>query len=663
MNKYIPQKTLSSRYTLPWFTRDLRRQHRKKQRLYRRAQTHNTPHNWSAYVKHQKTFAKNIKIAEHKHIADYLSDNVRNNRRHFFKFFKTRRQDTNTITSLKDHTNTLITTPQHKAQILNTHFQSVHTQEDNQIPNMPHSPFPNIPALHITTNGIQKLLEGLDTTKSTGPDNIPAFILKSCASILAPILQVIYTQSLSSSSLPSDWLLANVNPLFKTGDRTDPSNYRPISLTSIPCKIFEHIIHKHIMNHLDANNILTDTQHGFRPRRSCESQLITTYHDIVRQLDQRDIKQVDTIVLDFAKAFDKVPHKRLTLKLRYYGISGPLLHWITVFLTNRTQRVLLDGSSSDTIPVSSGVPQGTVLGPLLFLLYINDLPLSTPNSTTRLFADDSLLYRAVKTRDDCRLLQQDLDALQQWERAWQMNFRPDKCKTLRFTRSHNPIHHIYTLHNTQLESVLSHKYLGIHLSTNLKFNTHIDSIYSQANRTLGFLRRNLHGCTQDTKHLAYNTLVRPTLEYCSAVWDPYTHRNINMLEKINTKAARFITNNYTQAPGITTHLKQQINMDHLHIRRQTHRLTLMYKITNNYIDINPHTYLHNTNSRTRNTHSLTFQTYHTNTDTYKHSYFPQTIRDWNRLPQYIFNNMTIDSFTKQLHAYLSQQHTNINTHT
>ncbi len=235
------------------------------------------------------------------------------------------------------------------------------------------------------------------------------------------------------------------------------------------------------MNHLDANNILTDTQHGFRPRRSCESQLITTFHDIAEQLNQHDIKQIDAIVLDFAKAFNKVPHKRLTLKLKYYGISGPILHRLTAFLTDRTQRVLLDGSSSDTVPVSSGVPQGTVLGPLLFLLYINDLPLSTRNSSTRLFADDSLLYKAVKTSDDCRFLQQDLDALQQWKRTWQMHFRPDKCKILQFTRSHSPIHHIYTLHDTQLEPVQTHKYLGVHLSTNLKFNTHIYTICSKSN--------------------------------------------------------------------------------------------------------------------------------------------------------------------------------------
>ena len=501
-------------------------------------------------------------------------------------------------------------------------------------------------------------------TKATGPDRIPAYILKHCAPILAPILQSIFTQSLTTASLPHDWLCANINPLFKTGDRTDPTNYRPISLTSIPCKILEHIIHKHIMNHLDANNILTDTQHGFRPKRSCESQLIVTHHDIAQQLDRRDTKQVDAIILDFAKAFDKVPHKRLTLKLQFYGITGPTLHWITAFLTNRTQRVLLDGSSSDPVPVSSGVPQGTVLGPLLFLLYINDLPLSTPNSTTRLFADDSLLYRRIKTIDDCRLLQHDLDALEQWEHTWQMSFRPDKCKLLRFTRSHSPIPFNYTLHHHTLPSVPSCKYLGVHLSTSLRFNTHIDHITSKANRTLGFLRRNLHNCTRDIKHLAFNTLVRPTLEYCAAAWDPYTQTNINKLEQINTKAARFITHNYTQTTGITTLIKQQINMEHLNTRRQAHRLTLMYKITNNHIDINKHEYLHDANTRcTRNTHSHKYQTQHTNTDAFKHSYFPQTIRDWNRLPQHIIDSQTIHTFKNRIDKHLTTQtHTHTHTH-
>ena len=266
------------------------------------------------------------------------------------------------------------------------------------------------------------------------------------------------------------------------------------------------------------------------------------------------------------------------------------------------------------------------------------------------------MYRPIKTLDDCRLLQHDLDALEQWEHTWQMSFRPDKCKLIRFTRSHSPITFNYSLHNQHLSPVPSHKYLGIHLSSDLRFNTHIDHIRSKANRTLGFVRRNLHSCTLDIKHVAYNTLVRPTLEYCSAVWDPYTQTNITKLEQINTKAARFITHNYSLAPGTRTLIKQQINMDSLNTRRQAHRLTLMYKISNNHIDINKHEYLQDTNIRsTRNSHTQKYQTYHTNTDSYKHSYFPLTIRDWNRLPQHTIDSPTIDTFHNRVHDYLIRQ--------
>ena len=654
MNNHIPQKTPSSRYSLPWFNRELRRRHRKKQRLYRRAQTYNTPENWAAFRNHQKTLAKDTKVAERKHIALYLADNIRNNKKHFYKFFKSRRQDTTTITSLKDHNDTLHTHPEHKAQILNTHFHSVFTQENSDTPHMQHSPFPNIPNLDISTNGILKLLQTLDINKAPGPDNIPPYILKTFAPILAPILQVLFTQSLTTGTLPDDWLCANVTPIFKTGDRTDPSNYRPISLTSIPCKILEHIIHKHVMNHLDRHNILTDTQHGFRPKRSPESQLIVTYHDIARHLDRQDTKQVDAILLDFAKAFDKVPHRRLKLKLRYYGLTGQTLHWITAFLTNRTQRVLLDGACSDYAPVSSGVPQGTVLGPLLFLLFINDLPeaLLTPDTHARLFADDSLIFRPIKTLDDCRLLQIDLDALERWENTWQMKFRPDKCKIMSFTRSRSPFTHNYTLHNHTLDRVHTHKYLGLHLTSDLRHNTHINNITNTANRSLGFLRRNLHNCNSDIKHLAYKSLVLPTLEYCAAVWDPHTDTNIDKLEQINTRAARFIANNYTITPGITTHIKQHLNMQPLKDRRQAHRLNIMYKITNNHIDIPKHEYLTPSNIRyTRNSHTQKYHTISTTRDYYKHSFFPQTILDWNELPQHIIDCPTIHSFTNKLHKH------------
>ncbi len=210
-------------------------------------------------------------------------------------------------------------------------------------------------------------------------------------------------------------------------------------------------MHKLIMNHIDPNNIHTDSQHGFRSKRSCESQLITTFHNITRLLDWRDIRQVDAMVFDFAKAFDKVQHKRLTLKQipRYIKTYSSLDRCISHQPdSTRSSRWIFIRHCSCFFMSPTRHRTGSPSFPL---------PLSKPNSSTRLFADDSWLFRAVKISDDCRLLQKDLDALQRWERTWQIHFRPDKCKLLRFTRAHNAIHHTYTLHGSNLESVHTHK--------------------------------------------------------------------------------------------------------------------------------------------------------------------------------------------------------------
>ena len=220
--------------------------------------------------------------------------------------------------------------------------------------------------IHIMTNGVRKLLECIKTHNATGPDNIPAHLLHILSHQLAPFLTRLFQFSLDSGTVPTDWKTANIIPIFKKGDRHKPSNYRPVSLTSICCKLLEHILYSNIMKHLENNNILTDKQRGFRHRRSCESQLLTTVHDLALNLDK--CKQTNVILLNFSKAFDMDPNQRLLSKLHLYGIQNSTLNWISSFLTNRTQQVTIDNIQSDQLPVDSGVPQGTVLGPLLFLL-------------------------------------------------------------------------------------------------------------------------------------------------------------------------------------------------------------------------------------------------------------------------------------------------------
>ena len=202
-----------------------------------------------------------------------------------------------------------------------------------------------------------------------------------------------------------------MTPIFKKGDRSLASNHRPVSLTSVCGKLLEHIVYSEVMNLLNLHDILSNAQHGFCLKRSCETQLLLTVHDFASGLN--DGKQTDAIILDFTKAFDKVSHKHLCTKLHYYGIRGPILDWIKdLIISNKSQQVILDGCSSESLPVTSGVPQGTVLGPLLFLCFFNDIP-DCISSNIRLYADDILLYRTINVMDDCVKLQDDLNALQQ----------------------------------------------------------------------------------------------------------------------------------------------------------------------------------------------------------------------------------------------------------
>ena len=248
----------------------------------------------------------------------------------------------------------------------------------------------------------------------------------------------------------------------------------------------EHIIASNLSKHLNKHNILYELQHGFREKRSCETQFIQLVEDLGRQLSLG--KQTDLILLDFSKAFDKVNHLKLLYKLSCFGVKGNTLDWIQSFLTGRSQTVVLDVESSEEVKVTSGVPQGSVLGPLLFLLYINDLP-ENIQSQVRLFAD--AVYLTVTNMQDSQVLQSDLESLQHWERTWDMEFNPGKCQVIHITRSKSPVKSRYFMHNQELESVDAAKYLGVTISKDLSWNTHINNITSTANKTLGFVKEML----------------------------------------------------------------------------------------------------------------------------------------------------------------------------
>ena len=263
--------------------------------------------------------------------------------------------------------------------------------------------------------------------------------------------------------------------------------------------------------------------------------------------------QVDCVLLDFSKAFDKVPHQRLLHKCHHYGIRGNTLQWIASFLQQRTQEVVCEGVRSGRSPVTSGVPQVTVLGPLLFLVYINDLP-EVVSSTARLFADDCLLYRKIKSSEDSKILRSDLDSLQQWEDSWLMSFNADKCEVLRVTYKRKPLISTYNIHGVPLASVKTVKYLGLNISTNLSWTPHIDNVAKKANNTNAFLRRNISTFPSKIKEQCYRTMVRPIMEYACVVWDPITQKDTHKIEMVQRRAARFVYGDYRTTNSVTSML-------------------------------------------------------------------------------------------------------------
>ena len=251
----------------------------------------------------------------------------------------------------------------------------------------------------MKNTGVQKLLSNINPSKASGPDEIAGRLLKELASELLPFLTHLFNKSLSSGEVPSVWREQWVNPMFKTGSKCDAGNYRPVSLTCITSKIMERIFCSHVRDHLDSHSVLSPFQHVFRYKHSCETQLLLTVHGIASIHDSNI--QVDIGILDFSKAFDVVPQQRLLNKLDHYGINGSIHAWIGSFLGRHSQKVVMDGHKSKPAPVVSGVPQGTVLGPLLFLLFINDMPSEVTQGTRiRLFADDCLIYHLIHCLND-----------------------------------------------------------------------------------------------------------------------------------------------------------------------------------------------------------------------------------------------------------------------
>ena len=380
----------------------------------------------------------------------------------------------------------------------------------------------------------------MDPSKATGSDLIPAKVLIECANSLSPSLTKIINTSLYSGVVPSIWKKALVCPVHKKGPKKDVRNYRPISLLPICSKVLERCVFNAIFDRLNPK--IHRLQHGFRAGMSTTTQLLLVYDKIGGIIDRRG--QVDTIFLDFSKAFDSVSHQHLILKLQTFGINGPLLAWFRSYLSNRVQSTIVEGASSDESDVQSGVPQGSILGPILFLLFINDMASEIEaNCDLALYADDAKLYCEVNSDQDCLVLQQQLDKLNAWSKTWLLKFNAAKCNVMSITRKISPTKFVYKLGEVALGRVTNFKDLGVTIQDNLLWDIHIRTQVTKANRMLYYIKRTLGlRARMEAKRLLYLSLVRPHLEYSTVSWAPITDINLKLIESIQRRATIFICN-------------------------------------------------------------------------------------------------------------------------
>ena len=495
--------------------------------------------------------------------------------------------------------------------------------------------------INIDVGEIILLLRKINPNKATGSDGISGQMLLICDDSIVLPLQIIFNNILSTSIYPDTWKIANVTPIFKKGNKQLIKNYRPISLLPICGKILEKIIFNQLYNYLQTNNLITKNQSGFRPGDSTTNQLIYLIDEIHQAFDSAECYEVRSVFLDISKAFDKVWHDGLLFKLKQNGVSGHLLDLFNNYLCNRKQRVVLNGSFSELSNIESGVPQGSILGPLLFLIYINDLEKNI-KSNIKFFADDTMLFSIVKdpfiTKNE---LNHDLDIINKWAYQWKLAFNPDPSKqaveVLFSCKKHNVFHPKLFFNGIEVSKKKEHEHLGLLLESNLSFEKHIDDKIKIAKQKIGILKYMSRFLPLKTLDQMYKAVVRPHLENCDVIYHIPSvqtqlggelHFLMKKLETVQYKAALAITGAWKGSSR--TKLYEELGWESLSDRRWCRRIIHIHRIVNDQAPL----YLKQKLPRHRRPlyrlrNNMTFYEYNCNSNRYKNSFFPNGIKAWN----------------------------------
>ena len=651
IKRFVPIITCGNVKQKPlWMTGKVSRNVKKKHKLWKKWKEHNEDDDLLRYKKQANKASKLVRRAK-KEFENKIAQNIKKDSKSFYTYVRSKSRVKPSVGPLTDNTGSLVSSEKEMGNVLNKFFASVFTNE-----NIQHLPEvrelfrghvnEKICSYSITADMVKSKLSRLKMNKAPGVDSVGTRMLLELSEEISDTVAVLFNKSLTSGDIPLDWKLANVSAVFKKGKKSSPSNYRPISLTVNLCKVFESIMRDKLIEHLEKYELIKESQHGFVRNKSCLTNLLTFIEEITEYLDSG--YPVDVIYLDFQKAFDKVPHQRLVLKLSAHGIGGEVLRWIENWLRGRKQRVVLGGEVSEWCDILSGVPQGSVLGPLLFVLYINDIDDSVSSRILK-FADDTKIFKKVSSFDSTDELRADLTNLVSWSNDWQMLFNIDKCKVLHL--GYNNCHADYFMDTVQLQKVSEERDLGIIVSDDLKWEKQCIAAVKQGNKVLGMIKRNFVDRSQETIMALYKNLVRPHLEYCSPIWNPYLAKDIKLIEGVQRRATKLVQ-------GIE-HWKYDerlkfLGLTRLEKRRTRSDLIETYKIMNGKYDIS-RDLCFKLDDGGRRGHDQKLFKRRFRLDVRKFTFSNRVVDNWNSLSACCVNSSSINVFKKHVSVELESE--------
>ena len=544
----------------------------------------------------------------------------------------------------------LIENDEQKAEILNNFFVSVFTEDNDVIPHFARRNINELNSVNFDELTVFKTIKGYPIKTSSGPDNISSFLLNKLAISVSYPLSLIFQASLNRSEVPKIWKQGKIVPIYKSkGSRKDVKNYRPISLTSVPCRIMETIINKNLLRFLSNEKLISTQQYGFLPKKSTTTQLLRCVEHWASSINQS--KCLDLVYLDLAKAFDSVSHTKLLHKLRAYGIGSHLLGWIEQYLLNRVQCVKLGSAVSKFCEVKSGVPQGSVLGPTLFLIFVNDLPEKiTQGSNVFMYADDTKLFNTFNRDNQTLTLQNDLDSVSAWMEEWQLKLNADKCKIVHIGYGNQK--HDYTINGNIVTKSECEKDLGVHISNDMKFSVHCSKICSKASQKINHMLRAFENRDPVFMIKIYKMYIRPTLEYNSVVWSPYLLKDIDLIEKIQRRFLKkidgFMDISYKERLRLA-------NLESLEMRRLKADLVMVYKIIHGHVDIKIDDFFSFTPSTvTTRGNRYKLRKKNVKNNTYMFSFTNRVVNPWNSLPNCVVEARSVAAFKKLLNIHASR---------